>query len=433
MTWRTMTYSGWGRALTATGDISRPERVRALKEVSAEGPALGNRRSYGDACLHDAGRAVDMTRLNRVVDFNSKTGLVKVEAGVQLGDLLRLFAPRGWVPAVLPGTGYATVGGAIAMDVHGKNHRHEGTFGQHVTQITLLQKGKRVVAKAGSDLFRATLGGLGQTGLIQSATLQMTPCLGTAVSLREKRITTLDAHLEALETSTAPYAVGWVDATATGKSVGRGILEEAQIINLPAPHPKRGRVIPMNAPHFALSSPIVKAFNALYLRRVPRKGRSRTQDLESFFFPLDKLQDWNRLYGKRGFHQFQCVVPVAQAAVLRDMLQDVGTSGLASPLVVLKRLGAGRAGMMSFPMEGYTLAIDFPARAEAKDLITRLHDRTADAGGRIYFAKDAQLSPAFVDQMYPERADWAAQAALADPAGALQTDLVKRLQLRGDA
>lgn len=186
----------------------------------------------------------------------------------------------------------------------------------------------------------------------------------------------------------------------------------------------------MDAPHFALSGPVVRGFNAAYFRRIPQRGRTVVKPMEDFFFPLDKIYDWNRLYGKRGFHQFQCVVPLARREVLRDMLGRVSASGLASPLAVLKRMGPGRGGMMSFPMEGYTLSIDFPARDEAPDMIRRLIAMATEAGGRVYLAKDAFASADRMDAMYPERAAWAEICNAQDPDGSYETDLIRRLSLR---
>ena len=430
MSWRSGTYSGWGRAMMADGPMARPERISALTRVAAEGPAVGNRRSYGDACLNGTGHVIDMTRLDRIMDFDPNAGTVTVEAGVTLGDLARLLAPRGWMPAVLPGTGHATVGGAIAMDVHGKNHVTSGSFGQHVLALKVLQNGKVTEQKPGTDAFRATIGGLGQTGIIAEATLQLTPCAGTGVRVRERRIEGFDEFIAQIDASTASHVVGWVDATATGDAVGRGILEEGEIVDRTPPAGKSPKSIPFDAPHAALAAPVVRMFNAAYFRRVPAMGRTRVRSIDDFFFPLDRINGWNKLYGKRGFHQFQCVVPEEASDALKDMLEFIGTSGLASPLVVLKKMGAGRSGMMSFPMEGYTLAVDFPARAGASDVIQRLNQMTADVDGRVYLAKDAMLTPDLAAPMYQERNTWAALTNAADPDQKLATDLVRRLNLR---
>ena len=434
MRWKKTEYCGWGRALWASGEVARPERQSALEAVLAASPApaIGQRRSYGDAALNDAGRAIDMTRLDRIIGFDSDTGIITVEAGVQIGDLARLFAPRGWLPPVIPGTGFATVGGCIANDVHGKNHHVVGSFGQHVVEIVLIQNNRKktVTPTRPADLFRATVGGLGQTGIIVTAKIQMMPSKGDMMVLTERRMDGWDEFIAVLDSSRATYCVGWIDATAKGDNLGRGILEEGEITSGISPTKSKSRAVPFNAPHWALSAPIVRLFNEAYFRRVPLEGRTTVKPITEPFFPLDKIHNWNRLYGKRGFHQFQCVVPPDQAPTLRRMLELIANSGLASPLAVFKRMGAGRAGYLSFPMEGYTLAVDFPVRDATASLINELLAITAQAAGRIYFAKDATASASQVPAMYPEHDKWLKAVLKADPDGALTTDLVRRLKLR---
>ncbi|MGJ8610586.1 MAG: FAD-binding oxidoreductase [Octadecabacter sp.] len=422
------TYTGWGRALRATGDIGRAVDGDLL---TAHAPAIGNRRSYGDAPLNTGGKAIDMTRLDRIISFDRDNGLLTVQAGITLGELARVFAPQGWLPAVMPGTGFATVGGAIAMDVHGKNHHHAGSFCQHVASITLIQGEMHIeITPESGPLWQATCGGLGQTGIIAQATLQMARVKGDMMLVTEQRATDWDHHIALLDKSDAPYTVGWIDATATGMDLGRGVVEEAETCRGLRPTPRGTKKIPFNAPHWALSNPIVKAFNAAYYRRVPKSGRTVVRTTQDFFFPLDKIHDWNRLYGKRGFHQFQCVVPLDQSPALQNMMQMIATSGLASPLAVLKRMGKGRAGYMSFPMEGYTLAVDFPNRPAARALIARLETATIAAKGRLYLAKDGLSNGAAIKSMYSDHLNWAREVATADPDGLLQTDLTRRLDLR---
>ncbi|RYH10703.1 FAD-binding oxidoreductase [Tropicimonas sp. IMCC6043] len=432
MTWKQCDYTGWGRVYHARGELARPERASALARIASQTPcpAIGQRRSYADGCLNDGGRALLTERLDRFLGFEEETGLLEVESGCKLADIVTHFGRRGWLPAVLPGTGFATVGGAIGMDVHGKNHHHVGSFGQHVESLTLaLPDGPREVAP-GDPLFAATIGGLGQTGPIIRATLRMQKIRGDVMMVTERRIPDLASYFDHLDASQATYTVGWIDATARGAALGRGILEEGETGPGLVPPAKRGTRVPLDAPHAALSGPVVRSFNAAYFRRVPERGRTVVKPLEDFFFPLDKIHDWNRLYGKRGFHQFQCVVPLAEREILRAMLKDVGTAGLASPLAVIKRMGAGRGGMMSFPTEGYTLAIDFPARAEAPEMIRRLIAMCFEAGGRVYLAKDAFAEASQMDAMYPERAEWAGILHSIDPGEAYATDLVRRLSLR---
>jgi len=434
MRWKRTEYRGWGRVLTATGEVARPERTAALAALAAEAPApaIGMRRSYGDAALNDGGRAVDMTRLDRVLAFDAKTGEVEVEAGAMIGDLSRAFAPMGWIPAVMPGTGFATVGGCIANDVHGKNHHNAGSFGEHVTEVTLYQKGKAVKLSPenNKEMFRATMGGLGQTGIIAQAKLKLMPCKGDMMVLTERRVDNWDAHLAALEGSQAPYSVGWIDATARGADFGRGIVEESEIASGITPTRRRALTVPFDAPHWALSAPVVRLHNEYHFRRVPQGGRTTVKPISAPFFPLDTIHDWNRLYGKRGFHQFQCVVPPDAVETLRAMLEEIAESRLASPLAVLKKMGPGRSGHLSFPMEGYTLAVDFPNRDAVGPLYTRLLDMTAEAGGRIYFAKDALATAEHIGAMYPDLDAWRKAVTRADPNGALVTGLVRRLKLR---
>ncbi len=434
MRWKTEKNSGWGRVHWAEEQVARPERASTLEDVirATPSPAVGMRRSYGDTPLNDGGHVIDMSRMNRILGFDEETGVLEVEGGCQIGELARIFAPRGWLPAVMPGTGFATVAGCIANDVHGKNHHGIGTFGQHVLSMTILNGSKRQIISPSRSarLFRATVAGLGQTGIILSAKLKMIPCKGDVMMVTERRAENFDAFIGLLDDSTATYTVGWIDATARGENLGRGILEEGETGSGLMPAPKRARSVPMNAPHFALSKPVVKLFNRTYYGRVPARGRTSVKPINEFFFPLDKIHDWNRLYGKRGFHQFQCVVPLDQTEALREMLKTIANSGLASPLAVLKRMGPGRGGYMSFPMEGYTLAVDFPNRAQAALLIGRLEEMTQNAGGRLYLAKDSLATGARVKAMYPEHAEWVAEVAKADPSESFTTDIIRRLDLR---
>ncbi len=437
MRWKKDELKGWGGALSAEATLARPERLSALVDTLQDTPcpAIGARRSYGDANL--AARVVDMTRLDRFISFDADSGLLDAEAGVTITDILNTFAPKGWMPAVMPGTGFATLGGCIANDVHGKNHQLAGSFGQHVESLVLMGtdgKSQRISLKSKPKLFRATIGGLGQTGIIVSARLHLAKCPAGTMAVQERRMEDLDAFLEAFNASRADFQVGWLDMTAGGIHLGRGILEEANFASGPFEKAPKSRTVPFNAPSFAMSKPIVKAFNWLYYKRIPEAGRDVERPLHKFFFPLDNIQHWNRLYGKRGFHQFQCVLPDDEApATLTLMLEAVTASGLASPLSVLKRLGHGRGGMMSFPMEGFTLAVDIVNKPSAKALLARLNALARNAGGRVYLAKDSSLDAGYMPDMYSELEGFRAEIAKADPVGAFETALVKRLQIRGQA
>ncbi|TCP62278.1 decaprenylphospho-beta-D-ribofuranose 2-oxidase [Rhodovulum bhavnagarense] len=434
MQWKIAEYAGWGRVVRARGTLARPENLPALATALAgRGPAIGNRRSYGDGPLNDGGAAIEMTRMDRLLAFDPETGVLEVEAGATIAELLRVFAPRGWMPAVMPGTGFATVGGCIANDVHGKNHHNAGSFGQHVLGLRLMtdQGPREVRPEAEPALFRATMGGQGQTGAILSAKLQLQPVPGQRMRVKETRIRDFDSFLAAFDSSQAEYTVGWIDATKRGKRLGRGILEEGTLAEGGRPGPRRRAItVPLDAPRLALSWPVVKLFNAFYISRIPDTSRKRTRPLEEFFFPLDRIYDWNRLYGKRGFHQFQCVVPLDKGPELKAILETIAKAGIASPLAVLKKMGPGRAGHLSFPMAGYTLAVDFPARKKVPAIFAKLEQQVLDAGGRLYFAKDALAHPDNIAAMYPELSAWRAEIAKTDPDGRLATDLVRRLNLR---
>ena len=436
MTWKQMEYTGWGRVHRGSGEVARPERASALAQIMSErpAPAIGMRRSYGDANIVSEGAAIDMTRLDRVLSFDPDSGVAHVEAGLQIGQMLKIFAPKAWLPPVMPGTGFATVGGAIAMDVHGKNHHGAGSFGCHVNELTLMTpNGPQVVTPEDESLFKATVGGLGQTGPILSAKVQLLKAKGDVMVVTERRVPDWETFLKLFEESDATYSVGWIDATARGKMLGRGILEEAETGGGLVAKAKRGRRIPFDAPGFALSAPVVRTFNAAYWRRVPASGRTVVRPIDDFFFPLDKVHDWNRLYGKAGFHQFQCVVPLEAADELRDILHRIAGSALASPLAVLKRMGPGRAGYLSFPMEGYTLAVDFPNRGAAERVLKELETKVQAAGGRIYLAKDSVADGATIRAMYSELSLWQTETAKIDPEKAYETDLVQRLKLRGES
>jgi decaprenylphospho-beta-D-ribofuranose 2-oxidase len=438
MRWKTDDYTGWGRVLEAKGEMVRPEKMADLKAIlkTCKGPAVGQLRSYGDVALNDGGAVINLSRLNRLIGFDPRTGILKAEAGATIGEIARVFSPKGWMLPVMPGTGFVTLGGAIANDVHGKSHHIAGSFGQHAVAMELMMangRQKRLTPDGTPDLFRATIGGLGQTGIILTAEVQLIEGASEIVDVRENRAENLDAFLSMLASSTATYSVGWIDTTARGASLGRGILEEGEFREYAKPlQSKKAKSIPRDAPGFLLSAPVVRVFNEIYYHRVPASGRRHDRTLQDFFFPLDRIHTWNRLYGKPGFHQFQCVLPDDSAKTgLRQMMDLIATSRLASPLAVLKRLGPGRGGMMSFPMSGYTLAIDFPNRTKTAGLLAELEAITLKAGGRIYFAKDALMRRDSVSQMYDEHGDFARITNEVDPDRVFETNLVRRLNLRG--
>jgi decaprenylphospho-beta-D-ribofuranose 2-oxidase len=433
--------SGWGRATEAVCEAVRPERFAEAEAAFQSAPGarglclFGGGRSYGDCALNDGGAALITTRLDRVLAFDAESGIAQVEPGVTFARLLKVFLPRGFLVPVTPGTGFATIGGAVANDVHGKNHERDGSFGQHVTEIDLLlpDGSQRTITPDDTELFRATVAGLGLTGFMTRIAFRMQRVIGPAVAVRERRVADLDAFLDAMaEAAGAPYSVGWIDGTARGGALGRGILEVAEPVagDLAMPSARQAAV-PVDFPGFALNPLSVAAFNAVYARRVPREGRTRTVHLAKFLYPLDAIHGWNRIYGKRGFYQFQCVVPYETGpAALRDLLEVIGASRQGSFLAVLKRMGPGRAGYLSFPMAGYTLALDFPNNPGIEALYAQLCKITLDAGGRVYLGKDALLTPHMFRLMYPEFASYQRLLADIDPARHMQSAMARRLDLQ---
>lgn len=438
-----MELSGWGRALTAQVRAWRPERTPAVETVLGAEREDGvivyaGGRSYGDAPLNGGGDVILTERLDRIVSADWKTGAVVCEPGVAIGDLMRAALPHGYAVPVSPGTGFATIGGGIANDVHGKNHDRHGGFGDHIDWFDLMLPDgevRRVTPDGEPELFAATVGGVGLTGVILACGMKLRRVKSNAVLMKETPARDLDAFLamqdEARDKHT--YVVGWIDATAKGRSLGRGILETADDSQgaTDAPMGPRKRM-PVEMPGFAMNRMSVGLFNALYYHRVPRRGRERHAPLTQFLYPLDAIEDWNRLYGKRGFYQFQCVLPDAESPVgLRKLMEEISQSGAGSFLAVLKTLGGEGKGYLSFPMRGYTLALDFPAKPGVDELLERLERITLDHGGRIYLAKDAAMKAESFAAMYPKLDEFRAVLDRIDPNRVMDSDMARRLKIRG--
>jgi len=399
--------------------------VRALLErrMPAEGLlAVGNMRSYGDSCLNSGGAIGDMRGMAQILSFDAVNGLLTAEAGAMLGDIIAIVAPHGWFPAVVPGTQHVTLGGAIANDVHGKNHHRRGTFGCHVVSFDLLRSDGNVVicdSARNPDLFAATIGGMGLTGVILRATIRLMKVASPDVDENVAPFGSLDAYFEMAEAADAAneYAVAWVDQLAGGRNAGRGLLLTGNHAAEPVIGQAGGRhlSVPVQPPLNVLNRPFLKAFNFAYRTVRARKGAS-LGGYRSFFFPLDGVANWNRLYGPGGLHQHQSVIPHEAARVaIPAMLDAARKSGQSSFLTVLKRFGdVPSPGLMSFPRPGYTLTLDFSNRGSSTVALLGELDRIAiDAGGAINPYKDARMPPQMFAASFPQ---WRELEAMRDPA-----------------
>lgn len=440
--WKTKTLAGWGRTSTATVPVARPERHDDLhRALATAGPLTvhGEGRSYGDAAVPTPdSRALLLNRLDRFLSFDEATGLLTCEAGATLASIQRHFLPLGWALPVTPGTSFVALGGAIANDVHGKNHVTAGTLGRHVAWLDLLlPSGEevRVSRTENAPLFFATLGGLGLTGIIRRVGLHLVRVPGASLAVTQHKVKNLDALFAACETIPAEddHDVVWLDAMARGKRMGRGILERAHFVNAPAKDVRPGPGLPVNFPNFALNPLSIWLFNQLYYNfTAPAQPRTRVQPAMKFFYPLDSIGNWNRMYGKRGFHQFQAVIPRENAfAGIRSLLEAISASRRASFLAVVKRTGEAGEGLLSFPFAGYTLALDFPNAPGVEDFLRGLVRVTRDQGGRVYLAKDSVITPADFAAMYPQHARFREISRSVDPEGRLTSRMAVRLGLRG--
>ncbi|HEX4767176.1 MAG TPA: FAD-binding oxidoreductase [Lichenihabitans sp.] len=424
MTSEPVATTSWGRVLRTASRVAEPAFLDEAPAALASGQATlprGLGRSYGDVCLNDGGTLVRTRRLDRIIAADWQNGIVRAEAGLTIGDLLSVAVPRGWFVPVTPGTKAVTLGGALANDVHGKNHHEAGTFGCHVRALSLLRTDGQVV-EIGPDrnpaLFGATVAGLGLTGLVLWVEMQLQPIASSQFEAETLRLSHLDDFFRvAEEGGDWPYTVAWVDCLASGAALGRGLFSRGR--HAPdgplTPHGERRRPsVPLDAPAALLGPLTVRLFNALYARQ-PISATPRRVAYDPFLYPLDGIADWNRLYGASGFFQHQSVVPLRVAPrALQRLLEMTSSAGQGSFLVVLKLFGRRASpGLLSFPEEGATFALDLPNRGEStRALLDRMADIVMEEGGRLYPAKDATMSASHFRAGYPR---WREVEALRDP------------------
>lgn len=449
--------TGWGRVAPSTAEVvvrsarSIDALVAAVKDLPVRGGIpRGLGRSYGDSAQNGGGTVLCLQDHADETVIDAATATATVPAGVSIDELLRVLVPRGYFVPVSPGTRFVTLGGAIASDIHGKNHHVDGSFGSNVTRLSLLLADGTIVEatpRERSELFWATVGGMGLTGVILDATIRLLPIETSRCSIDIERSADLEHLLTMMDEGDRyhRYSVAWIDPMARGRHLGRSVLtrgDHATVDQLPprlavdplAYAPRQVVSIPPVIPAPGLVNHVtIKAFNELWYRKAPRRRVGRIVSIPSFFHQLDLVGSWNRVYGRHGFVQYQFVLPFGQEGTLRAVMERLAASGAPSFLAVLKRFGPGNEAPLSFPEPGWTLALDVPAgRRDLSALLHGLDDLVLDAGGRHYLAKDAHTTPAAIRRGYPRLDEWRATRTAVDPAGVWASDQSRRLRLLAD-
>jgi len=440
------TFTGWGRIAPTRAELAEPASVaEAGRLLEPAGPriARGLGRSYNNAAQCAGGVVISTARLNRL-DLDPAAGLASCEAGVSLEQLMAAGLPAGWFVPVSPGTRQVTIGGAIAADVHGKNHHVAGSFARHVRSVDILLPGgelRTVTEQADPELFWATAGGMGLTGLIVRAVVQLKPVATSRVRVDTVRTADIDETMATLASRDQAfgYTVAWSDSLARGSRLGRSVVTSGDFAepgDLPAgadpfefrPGARLG--VPAWCPPGLVNRYSVGLANEAYYRKAPRSRQGELQTIGTFFHPLDGIRNWNRVYGPGGFRQYQYVVPFGQEDAVRRSFELVSRARAASFVTVLKRFGEGDPGLLSFPVPGWTLALDVPARTPGLERLLGALDRlVAEAGGRVYLAKDSRVPPEVLAGMYPRLPEFRKLRAEYDPDGMLASDLSRRLGL----
>lgn len=438
--------SGWGANLRVDCTVAEPSSPQDVAKVldSTGSISRGLGRSYGDCAINAGGQVLRTTSMDRFLSFDEATGVLVCEAGTSLESIIAVFAPQGWFPMITPGTKFVTVGGCIANDIHGKAHHAQGCFVSCVDSMTvLLARGDVVTASRNenADLFWATFGGMGLLGVVLTATIRLRKIETTYFHQKSIKARNLDEMMGALAENdhAYPYSVATLDVFGTGAALGRGVLTVGDHLartQMPAklagdPLAVSGApkiTVPFELPDFTLNPLTMRMVNAV-IQQI-QASAAPIGHYENFFYPLDKIAEWNRGYGKRGFTQYQFVIPFADGEKqMRKILNVILSSGQLPFLNVLKRLGKESGGTLSFPKEGWTFAIDFPIREETEALTRRLDAMVIDAGGRIYLGKDSFTSAADFRTMYPEMDKWLAVKAKYDPQNVFTSNLGRRVGL----
>ncbi|MFI4861175.1 MAG: FAD-binding protein [Phycisphaerales bacterium JB063] len=437
--------AGWGLQPSVDCAVYRPGGASALRELIAY--ANGQRtlisrglgRSYGDPATNADG-VVLHTAMNRFLAFDDTTGVVTAEAGVTYADLIDTLLPYGWFPSVTPGTKFVTLGGAVAADVHGKNHHHDGSFNTCVQSFQLLTPtGEQLTCSRdeNADVFWATLGGMGLTGFILTVTIQMLKVTSSRIDVQTTRVGSLDAMLEhfAMTDDDHRYSVSWIDCLARGAKLGRGVVMQGTHAQGNGesdlfPAKRRAKAVPFHFPKQALNAMSVKAFNTAYYAK--HGSGQHVEGFDPFFYPLDAVHHWNRVYGRRGFVQYQPVFPEADgAAGVCAVIERLSAAKRSSFLAVLKRMGGQQVGPLGFPMAGLTLAVDMPRGPGLRAFLHELDAIVLDHGGRVYLAKDAEMTAETFAAMYPRLDEFQQVRRRLDPSGVMASTQARRLGIVG--
>lgn len=432
-------YTSWGRVKTVVSPTFLPVYRDQLKNIFKENPdikwlATGLKRSYGDSVLNSGGALVDMKKLDRIISFDLETGILTAEAGATISDILRMIVPKGWFLSTTPGTRYVTLGGAIANDIHGKNHHIAGSIGCSIQGLTLVRSQEGVLKigpKMNEELFFATIAGLGLTGLIESASIGLSKINSAYLNVRRVPFNSIQEYLELAMSYHTEYehTVAWIDCTSSSRQRGRGIFQCANWCNDGdlVPHDNfTAASIPVDFPNIALNGFSVGVFNQLYYSLQKQKKGLRREHYSNFFYPLDSIRNWNRIYGSRGFYQYQCIVPFEDAKVnIEKLLALIADANTGSFLTVLKTLGSKHSsGLLSFSRPGITLALDFPNNGKKTlELLGKLDEIVKSCGGALYPAKDGRMSKEMFELSFPKNQEF---KTYIDPA--LRSDFWNRVE-----
>lgn len=444
--------SGWGRTSATTARV-RPvhgiaDVYAALGDAGGRGIiARGLGRSYGDPAQNAGGIVLDMTGLDRFHSLDADSGVVDLDAGVSLDTLMRRVIPFGlWVP-VLPGTRQVTIGGAIASDIHGKNHHSAGSFGNHVLSMDLMTADGTVhtLTPEGetAGLFWATVGGMGLTGIVLRATIALKHTESAYFLVDSDRTADLGETLELFSNGSDAgydYSMAWFDAIASGEKLGRAVFSRGSLATVDQlPDKLRANPLRFDAPQLVTFPDVFPnglanrltfgALGGVWYRKAPKRGRGLVQNLTAFYHPLDMFGEWNRAYGSKGFLQYQFIIPFAADTELRQIVARIADSGHVSFLNVLKRMGEGNRAPLSFPRAGWTITVDFPIKSGLHEFCDELDHRVLDAGGRLYLAKESRTRPETIAAMYPRLSEWRELQHAADPDGLFTSDMSRRLEL----